>query len=128
MDLIEAIAKDLIIRNGCCDVLDVYNATLAFKSVDYEPRDVFVTMQSIKGISSVKGIYTFAPRNVKVTVLEMCKQLHKLIGKVVEIHANKIVEGRISTVNELGIVYIEGNSVDVREINKLIIGNLCMQS
>jgi len=34
MDLIEALVKDLIIRNGCCDVLEVYNATLAFKSVN----------------------------------------------------------------------------------------------
>lgn len=123
MDLIEALVKDLIIRNGCCDVLEVYNATLAFKS-NYTERDVFVAMQRIKDISSVKGIYTFDPCTKKVTVLEMCKQLHKLIGKVVEIQTNRTIRGRVSNVNELGIVAIESNSIDVREINTLIIGNI----
>lgn len=120
MDLIEALVKDLIIRNGCCDVLEVYNATLAFKS-NYTERDVFVAMQRIKDISSIKGIYTFDPCTKKVTVLEMCKQLHKLIGKVVEIQTNRTIRGRVSNVNELGIVAIESNSIDVREINTLII-------
>jgi hypothetical protein len=84
-NIIEIISKDLIEKNGGCDVEDIFNVLLQFNSFNFKRSFIHEELKKLTDIVQVEGVYTFPPREVFLPRTALAEKLNNNVGKNVEV-------------------------------------------
>ena len=112
-NIIEIIAKDLIEKNGGCDVEDIYNVLLQFSSFKFRRQDIFNELKTFSDITNVEGVWTFLAKEITMSRTALAEKLSRNIGRTViaEFGVKKggtqVVECKVERIDATGKCHVK---------------------
>lgn len=112
-NIIEIITKDLIEKNGGCDVEDIYNVLLQFNTFKFKRSFIHEELKKLTDIVQVEGIYTFPPRDIYLPKTALAEKLSRNIGKIVEVEfgvkrgGTDILQCKIEKIDNIGHTHVK---------------------
>lgn len=112
-NIIEIITKDLIEKNGGCDVEDIYNVLLQFNSFNFKRSFIHEELKKLTDIVQVEGVYTFPPREIFLPKTALAEKLSRNIGKTVEVEfgvkrgGTDTLQCKIERIDTIGMCHVK---------------------